>query len=318
VNRSMNSRWVCGIWCVSLAAMVLCLGSLMAVAASADQEDVHTKERTAATAPPLAVAPFDAAAAKAHQEAWAKHLGVRVEIENSIGIKLAFIPAGEFQMGSPDSDSGVLDSEKPQHTVRITKPLYMGVTEVTQEQYERMMGSNPSRFKGAQLPVENVSWEEAVEFSRKLSELPAERSAGRVYRFPTEAEWEYACRAGSKTRYYFGDDSSMLAEHAWFDSNSDSKTHPVGTKKPNAWGLYDMYGNVGEWCSDWYDGGYYANSPVDDPLGPTAGSYRVNRGGGWLSRAGFCRSAYRYRFSPGSRSGILGFRLAFSSVDQSG
>jgi formylglycine-generating enzyme required for sulfatase activity len=266
--------------------------------------------------PPPAIAPFDAAAAKTHQEAWAKHLGVEVETENSIGIKMVLIPPGEFLMGSPDSDSDAYSDEKPQHTVRITKPFYLGVTEVTQQQYERVMGANPSNFKGAQLPLEQVSWEDAVEFCRKLSELPAERSAGRVYRLPSEAEWEYACRAGSKTKWSFGDWESSLGDYAWFSSNSDRKTHPVGTKKPNAWGLYDMHGNVWEWCSDWF--GYHASTTVSDPTGPATGSYRVIRGGGWSDPAGDCRSANRPGGAPDARSDGLGFRLAFSSVDQSG
>jgi formylglycine-generating enzyme required for sulfatase activity len=321
VNKSMNKRY--GVWGAGLAAMVLCGGCSRpdSPTTGPKQESPSAENATLGTeqisaAPPPAVVPFDAAGAKGHQEAWAKHLGVEVETVNSIGIKLAFIPAGEFQMGSPDSDSDALGNEKPQHTVRITKPFYLGVTEVTQEQYERVMGTNPSRFKGAQLPVEQVSWEDAVEFCRKLSELPAERSAGRVYRLPTEAEWEYACRAGSKTRYYFGDDASMLGEHAWYRSTADRKTHPVATKKPNAWGLYDMHGNVWQWCSDWLMR-YYTTTAVSDPTGPATGSYRVARGGGWAVDARLCRSAYRGRGTPDFQSTGFGFRLAFSSVDQS-
>ncbi len=291
------------------------LGSLPGVA-TADEQDV-AEEKGAATAPPLAVAPFDAAAAKAHQEAWAKHLGVEVETVNSIGIKLAFIPAGEFLMGSPDGDSDARNHEKPQHTVRITKPIYLGVTEVTQEQYEQVMGTNPSHFKGAQLPVEKVSWEDAVEYCRKLSELPAEQSTGRVYRLPTDAEWEYACRAGSRTKWSFGDTESSLGEYAWYGDTSDNKTHPVGTKKTNAWGLYDMHGNVWEWSSDWWLR-YYTTTAVSDPTGPATGSYRVIRGGSWISSAGRCRSAIRSGSTPDYRFSHLGFRLAFSSVDQSG
>jgi len=218
-------------------------------------------------------------------------------------------------MGSPDSDSGGYSDEKPQHTVRITKPLYLGVTEVTQEQYERVMGTNPSSFKGAQLPVENVSWEDAVEFCRKLSSLPAERTAGRVYRLPTEAEWEYACRAVSKTKWSFGDSESSLGDYAWYDGNSGSKTQPVGQKKPNTWGLYDMHGNVREWCSDWF--GDYPTATVSDPTGAPAGSDRVLRGGSWRSGAGNCRSAGRSRGAPVNRYYFLGFRLAFSLVDAS-
>jgi formylglycine-generating enzyme required for sulfatase activity len=155
-----------------------------------------------------------------------------------------------------------------------------------------------------------------VEFCRKLSELPAERSAGRVYRLPTEAEWEYACRAGSKTKWSFGDSESSLGDYAWYRSNSDSKTHPVGTKKPNAWGLYDMHGNVWEWCSDWLAD--YTTTAVSDPTGPATGSFRVFRGGGWINTRGYCRSAYRYGLAPSLPGRHLGFRLAFSSVDQSG
>ncbi len=258
--------------------------------------------------------------AKQPQTAGAGHLGVPVEVTNSIGMKLAFIPAGEFLMGSPNSDSDADSDEKPQHTVRITKSFYLGVTEVTQEQYERVMDSNPSHFKGAQLPVENVSWNDAMEFCRKLSELRAERSVGRVYRLPTEAEWEYACRAGSTTKWSFGDSESSLGDYAWFSSNAGRKTHPVGTKKPNAWGLYDMHGNVLEWCSDWWKRDY-TTTTVSDPTGPATGSYRVYRGGGWSYCAWSCRSAFRNARSTGapeSRGDSLGFRLAFSSVDQSG
>ena len=231
-------------------------------------------------------------------------------LETSIGMKLLLIPAGEFQMGSPESDTKAYSSEKPQHPVRITQPFYLGVTEVTQEQYERVMGTNPSNFKGSELPVETVSWEDAVEFCRKLS-----AKVGRPYRLPTEAEWEYACRAGSRTKWSFGDAESSLGEYAWYSSNSGSTTHPVGEKKPNAWGLCDMHGNVWEWCSDWY--GEYASAAVSDPSGATAGSNRVLRGGGWNYGPGYCRSAYRRSVAPGSRYDSLGFRVASSSVDAS-
>jgi len=225
-------------------------------------------------------------------------------------MKFALIPAGEFQMGSPDSDSAAASDEKPQHRVRITKPFYLGVTEVTQEQYERVMGSNPSIFKGAQLPVESVSREDAVAFCRKLSD-----KEGRTYRLPTEAEWEYSCRAGSNTKWSFGDDESSLKDYAWYSDNANSTTHPAGEKRPNAWGLYDIHGNVWEWCSD--DKRDYASTTVDDPTGGTAGSSRVSRGGSWGDGAWGCRSALRYGLTPGYRGSNLGFRLAFSSVDAS-
>jgi formylglycine-generating enzyme required for sulfatase activity len=230
---------------------------------------------------------------------------------NSIGMKLRLIPAGEFMMGSPETESGRFDDET-QHRVSITKPFYLGVTEVTQEQYQKVMGKNPSEFKGPQNPVERVSWAEAVEFCRKLSAMPAEKTAGHVYRLPTEAEWEYACRAGTPTAYSFGDDASRLGDYGWFEGNSDSSTHPVGEKKPNAWGLYDMHGGVYEWCQDRY--GDYPSGSVTDPTGAASGSIRVLRGGSWNSLARGCRSAFRFRFTPEVRSNFLGFRVLRSSI----
>ncbi|MFI5460965.1 MAG: SUMF1/EgtB/PvdO family nonheme iron enzyme [Isosphaerales bacterium] len=224
------------------------------------------------------------------------------EWTNSIGIKLVRIGAGEFLMGSPHSVLSVLSDDKPQHRVRITKPFYLGIHEVTQDQYRAVMGDNPSHFKGSDdLPVESVSWLEAVKFCNKLSEREKRTPFYRIdgtevtpvggdgYRLPTEAEWEYACRAKSTTLYPFGDDASKLGEHAWSAGNSESKTHPVGQKLPNASGLYDMLGNVWEWCADWYDEKYYASSPPADPPGAPRASHRVFRAGvrwrrGW--RAG--------------------------------
>jgi formylglycine-generating enzyme required for sulfatase activity len=153
----------------------------------------------------------------------------------------------------------------------------MGVTEVTQAQWKAIMRHNPSKFKGDDLPVENVTWNGAVEFCKRLSHI-----SGKRYRLPTEAEWEYACRAGSQTRYYFGDEPSQLGEHAWYSENSDGKTHPVGQTKPNAFGLYDMHGNVAEWCSDIWDHRYYKRSPSVDPHNTTGPIlFRVFRGGSW-------------------------------------
>jgi formylglycine-generating enzyme required for sulfatase activity len=238
------------------------------------------------------------------------------KITNSIGMKLVLIPKGTFTMG-PTIEEKVLFGHEEQHEVTISQDYYLGVTEVTQAQYEKMMGKNPSYFQGAKvgnantdLPVENVSWDDAVEFCKKLSDLPEEKKAGRVYRLPTEAEWEYACRSGSKSAYSFGESSKSLGDYAWFDENSNGQTNPVGQKKPNAWGLYDMLGNVWEWCSDWYD--EYPKGAVSDPTGPIKGSVRVYRGGSWRNVPAGCRSAGRRRSAPSLRGDDLGFRVALS------
>ena len=231
-------------------------------------------------------------------------------MENSIGMKLTLLPSGRFRMGSK---SGASD-EEPQHEVMLTKWFMLGLHEVTQSQYERVMGKNPSSFKGANNPVEWVSWEDAVKFCQKLSALPAEKAAGRVYRLPTEAEWEYACRAGTTTKYSFGDDDTELGNYAWFSGNSGKTSHPVGGKQPNAWGLYDMHGNVWEWCQDWY--GDYPSGAVTDPTGAASGSGRVGRGGSWFITAEFCRSALRGRYYPSSRYYYFGFRVSLSPSGQ--
>ena len=240
------------------------------------------------------------------------------EITNSIGMKLKLIPAGTFTMGSPIEEDGAEDDEE-EHQVTISKSYYLGAFEVTQGQYEQVMGENPSYFQkrvikkrdSSMYPVEKVSWEDAVKFCDRLSALPEERKAGRVYRLPTEAEWEYACRAGSKAAFTFGNNPSGLGAYAWFNENSEGQTHPVGEKKANAWGLYDMHGNVWEWCSDWY--GSYSKSAVVDPDGPNAATNRVLRGGSWYDGAALCRSAFRYRINPGFRNKDFGFRVALSS-----
>jgi formylglycine-generating enzyme required for sulfatase activity len=230
-----------------------------------------------------------------------------VGLGNGVKMELVPIPAGEFMMGSPDSDNNVRNDEKPQHRVRITRPFYLGKYLVTQEQWEAVMGDNPSSFKGPKNPVERVSWDNCQEFVEKLNG----KVGGGKFTLPSEAQWEYACRAGSTTRYCYGDEGSGLGEYAWYSANSGGKTHPVGEKRPNAWGLYDIHGNVWEWCRDWYDGGYYANSPTDDPTGPATGSIRVHRGGSWHDPAGRCQSVTRIRPPPEFRFiHLLGFRVA--------
>ena len=347
-----------------------------------------------AGAPPLAVAPFDAEDARAHQAAWAEHLGVAVEVENSIGMKLVLIPPGEFMMGSPESErerakaevdaqgwseelSEVLkrgiDWEGPQHRVRLTKPFYLGKHVVTVGEFRAFVEAtnyetdaerdgwgyevhvlqriitdemeseelarraqlnadlefsafaeadrerlrslvsrgaswrSPGMEPRTDQPVLNVSWNDAIAFCKWLSERE-----GREYRLPTEAEWEYACRAGTTTRYFAADSLEELGDYAWYDGNSGGRPHRVGQKLANAWGLFDMHGNVFEWCSDWYSADYYANSPLEDPTGPESGSFRVGRGGSWVDAAVYCRSAYRSRGVPAFRISSLGFRIALS------
>lgn len=219
---------------------------------------------------------------------------------NSIGMEMMFIPSGTFKMGSNESDD-----EKPIHEVTITRPFYLGKYEVTQKQWQGVMGTNPSNFKGDNRPVENVSWNDVQEFIKKLNQ----KEGGNKYRLPTEAEWEYAARAGSTTKWSFGDSEIRLVEYAWYDTNSGGETHPVGQKKPNAWGLYDVHGNVWEWCNDWYNSSYYQNSPRNDPSGPGSGSNRVFRGGSWDYVAPNTRAADRYYADPSRRYGGVGFRL---------
>ncbi len=258
-------------------------------------------------------------------------------VSNPFGMTFVRIPAGNFTMGSPDGEPGRYGNEGPQHGVTISQAFELQTTEVTQGQWEAVMGTNPSRFKnaGKDAPVEQVSWEDCQEFVRKLNE----RDPGKGYRLPTEAEWEYACRAGTSTALYSGpltirgaNNGPELDAVAWYGGNSgvsyegglDSSgwpekqynhtkagTHPVGQKKPNSWGLYDMLGNVWEWCSDWYD--EYPSGSVTDPRGPSSGSLRVDRGGGWGDGARYCRAADRGGIGTGYRGCELGFRLARSA-----
>lgn len=264
------------------------------------------------------------------------------EVTNSIGMKLVFIPKGTFTMGSSTSEEGSLNDER-QHQVKINQDYYLGIHEVTQSQYAKVLGKNPSFFQGDEVatrvpaktdprtgrvieeekkvakdtsnhPAENLDWSDAKYFCQRLSDLPEEREAGRVYRLPTEAEWEYACRAGTETAFSFGGSSDSLKEYGWYSENSgrkfeatylDRRTHPVGEKKPNPWGLYDMHGNVWEWCSDWY--GEYPKDEQVDPKGPEKGSQHVIRGGSWRTDTAYCRSAARYGIAQSPST--VGFRV---------
>ncbi|REJ48159.1 MAG: serine/threonine-protein kinase pkn1 [Microcystis flos-aquae DF17] len=209
-------------------------------------------------------------------------------LPKGITLEMVGLPAGKFLMGSPDSAIYASDEEKPQHQVKVNS-FAIGKYPVTQAQYQAVMGTNPSEFKNnLQNPVEKVSWNDAQAFCQKLSQI-----TGKTYRLPTEAEWEYACRAGTTTRYYFGDDANQLGDYAWYIGNSQDKTHPVGQKKPNAWGLYDMSGNVWEWCEDnWHDN--YIGAPRDGSAWLTNDNHsQILRGGSWYGDPDYCRSAYR-------------------------
>jgi formylglycine-generating enzyme required for sulfatase activity len=220
-------------------------------------------------------------------------------------MEFVLIPAGTFMMGAPDWDTNAADWEKPVHRVTISQPFYLGKYPVTQAQWKAVIGNNPSRFEGnPNHPVETVSWDDVQAFLRQLNE----REEGGDYRLPTEAQWEYACRAGTETPRYHQDIDAI----AWYRANSIGQPHPVGQKLPNAWGLYDMLGNVWERVQDWYAADYYRYSPTIAPQGPDAGAGRVNRGGGWRNDARNVRAACRFWYDPGSRSGNLGFRCSSS------
>jgi formylglycine-generating enzyme required for sulfatase activity len=256
------------------------------------------------------------------------------DLGGGVKLEMVLIPAGEFMMGSPDSDKGAAKDEKPQHRVRITRPFYLGKYPVTQEQWTALMSTNPSHFSGPRNPVEEVSWDDCQSFFTRLNQKVAEgtiqhgdyshgsgpslgpkKAGAGKFQLPTEAQWEYACRAGTTTIFCFGDDESGLNEYGWYDKNSGGTSHPVGEKKPNAWGLYDMHGNIWQWCEDWYDPAYYAHSPTDDPDGPATGTERVSHGGCWFSPARSARSANHGRIEAAHRGSHLGFRAAMSPPD---
>ncbi|MDY3216477.1 MAG: bifunctional serine/threonine-protein kinase/formylglycine-generating enzyme family protein [Sodaliphilus sp.] len=225
----------------------------------------------------------------------------------SVSFDMVWVEGGTFRMGATsEQGSGAFDCEKPVHSVTLSG-YYIGKTEVTQALWKAVMVSNPSKFIGDNLPVESVSWDDCQEFIRKLNSL-----TGQNFRLPTEAEWEFACRGGNNSRGYIFSGSNYIDNVAWYDGNygnSGGKTHPVATKLPNELGIYDMTGNVWEWCSDWY-GTKYSSGAQTNPKGPYDGSYRVSRGGSWIDYAGSCRSSFRGRDSPGDRNKYLGLRLS--------
>ena len=226
--------------------------------------------------------------------------GTPAAYTNSIGIEFVLIPAGPFQMGSEKG----LDNENPVHTVTISESFYLGKYAVLQAEWEVVMGNNSSRFKGADRPVERVSWNNAQKFIQALNE---KEGGAASYRLPTEAEWEYACRAGTTTEYSFGDSVDRIDCYAWYKENSGTETHPVGQRKANPWRLYDMHGNVLEWVEDWY--GEYPSGAVTDPKGPNFDQHRVLRGGSFFNDRFSCRCAFRTFLYPGGRHFDFGFRV---------
>jgi len=224
---------------------------------------------------------------------------------NSIGMELVLIPPGSFRMGGDKKLEQAEDHETPRHIVKISQTYFLGKYEVTQIQWSEIMNNNPSEFVDDKRPVERVSWNDVKVFIQKLNT----KEETNKYRLPTEAEWEYAARAGSESSYAFGSDTIMLSQFAWYRKNSGGKTHPVGQLNPNVWGLYDMHGNVHEWCQDWFDRQYYSQSASNAPLGPSTGLAKALRGGDWGSEDWYCRSASRSLSSPDRRSNRLGFRL---------
>ena len=228
-----------------------------------------------------------------------------IPVKNGINIEMVKVEAGSFDMGATPEMENPDASEKPVHRVTLTNNYNIGKYEVTQALWQAVMGNNPSYFKGEDLPVEQVSWNDCQDFISKLNAM-----TGKKFRLPSEAEWEYAARGGKKSRGYQYSGSNTLGDVAWNDGNSGSKTHAVGTKQPNELGIYDMTGNVWEWCQDWY--GSYSSSPQTNPTGAVSGSGRVYHGGSWVSSARDCRSSYRGLSTPGARSFILGLRLVLS------
>ena len=233
---------------------------------------------------------------------------ITIPVKDGISFEMVRVEAGTFAMGATPEMKDPFNWEKPVHQVTQTNDYYIGKYEVTQALWQAVMGNNPSDFKGDNLPVENVSWNDCQEFLSKLNSI-----TGKTFRLPTEAEWEYAARGGKKRRGYQYSGSSNLSDVAWYwvnSVNSDSKTHAVGSKQANELGIYDMSGNVLEWCQDWY--GFYSSSSQLNPTGATSGSYRVSRGGSWNNGARLCRSSYRDCNSPDYRDDYLGFRLVLS------
>lgn len=231
---------------------------------------------------------------------------------NGVSFRMKPVEGGTFMMGAADDDSEACDDEKPRHKVTLDG-FWMAETQVTQALWEAVMGNNPSHFKGANRPVECVNWDDCQEFLKKLNALTGQR-----FCLPTEAQWEYAARGGKHSQGYKYAGSNDLGSVAWYGGNANCQTHDVKQKQPNELGLYDMTGNVWEWCNDWYDGGYYGNSPEHNPQGPGSGNFRVLRGGSWSINARICRLSYRIIIDPDFRYCNYGLRLALPGLQFSG
>jgi formylglycine-generating enzyme required for sulfatase activity len=303
-------------------------GASILLALAVQQPSLGQPVADAVTPAPL-VAPFTPQQAAEAQVAWSKVAGTPVHITNGAGMKLTLIPPGQFLMGSTDADEESSRSEQPQHRVRITRPFYVGTYEVTQVEYERVMRKNPSRYWKAgdearrvrgldtsRFPVESVTWDNAVAFCGLLSGLAEEQQAGRTYRLPTEAEWEYACRAGTTAPFHVGWPLELRqANFSHYQGRTTGKASgvgrpaPVGSYRPSAFGLFDLHGNVWEWCADSYDVDYYAHSPADDPHCTSNEFARLVRGGSWEDLATACRSANRFWYQPKTRLATVGFRV---------
>ena len=263
------------------------------------------REVAQATLPPVDRLGDGSRAAQKAQEIVSVEQGLPIEVENSIGMRFRLIPRGTFVMGSPENEPGRGGGEK-QHVREIHQPFYMGKHEVTQAQWDRIMETDPSRFAGGRRPVEEVTWLQCMTFARTLT--AAEEAEAWSYRLPSEAQWEYACRAGTQTAFFFGSDAGELGKYDYYQGNSDRQTHPVGRLRPNAWGLHDLHGNVWEWCIDEFRAYPGADAPAADDVAVKE-AWRVIRGGNWYLPARDCRAANRARLPAASHGNMLGFRL---------
>ena len=284
---------------------------LCPIGMAAQSTITHHKPKPAVTKPKPAAKPKAKPKAKPAPRRNSTHhssgtTSLSAELNKLIN-NMVYVSGGTFTMGATSEQGSEAESyEKPTHSVTLSS-YYICKYEVTQALWRAVMGSNPSNFKGNNLPVENVSWYDCQTFIKRLNSY-----TGRNFRLPTEAEWEFAARGGNYSRHYKYSGSNYISDVGWYDDNSGNRTHPVGTKQANELGLYDMSGNVWEWCSDWY--GSYSFYSQNDPTGPNSGSYRVNRGGGWNFYAWLCRSSIRYYYSPNYTHYDLGLRLVLSQL----